>query len=159
MTTLIAKSARSEKVQTLMAQLEQNFYTPLEQLCHCIRDCITKMHGGDSEQTASLFTSLSRKLVDHVATYVALSRLFLATSADDNRMHKRHSICRSAHIAETKRKMEALLAQLSLIAEPAPTMAANGGLSALLYRKVNRLRAQLTETFAWEESSLQQSNL
>lgn len=102
MQTLLAKSTKPYAVQSLIAYMEQEYYAPVEWLCRRVKDYITEIHGGDSEQTASLYTALSKKLIEDAATYVELRRVWLRSYLDEGTKRCHHSNSRSNHIEETK---------------------------------------------------------
>lgn len=70
-------SEPSFALQSLLEYLEKEYYKSLEQMCGDVTNSITAIHGGDTEQSASLYTALSKKLVEQVTRYVRLRRLSL----------------------------------------------------------------------------------
>lgn len=64
-------------LESLLSYLEQAYYHRLEALCNRAEYHLAELHDGDVHQTASLYTSLSKKLIGQIAQYVRLRRFAL----------------------------------------------------------------------------------
>ena len=62
----------------LTIRLERDFYAPLAARCAAASACITLLHAGDVHQSASLFTTLSKRLIDEIGRYIYHARYSLA---------------------------------------------------------------------------------
>lgn len=64
-------------LESLLTYIDQAYYHRLEGLCSRAEYHIAELHAGDVHQAASLYTSLSKKLIGQIAQYVRLRRYAL----------------------------------------------------------------------------------
>jgi hypothetical protein len=60
--------------QLSLEDLDNKFYSRIQVLCEQVTLNITNLHDGDVHQTASLYTSLAKRLIEQVAVYLNTNR-------------------------------------------------------------------------------------
>jgi hypothetical protein len=155
-------------LQSLLEYLEKEYYKPVEHLCSRITDTIVAIHGGDQEQAASLYTSLSKKLVDQVTRYVRLRRLSLVPYLTElvEKEENGHD-CRScstsctirhssqiADIHEAHKQIRETLGLLRAIEAPIACENAPVPLECQLRKLIANMDEELSELLYLEETAL-----
>jgi len=60
--------------QLSLGDLDNKFYSRIQVLCEEVTLNITNLHDGDVHQTASLYTSLAKRLIEQIAEYLNTNR-------------------------------------------------------------------------------------
>ena len=155
-------------LQSLLAYLEKEYYTPVERLCVGITDCVTEIHHGDVHQSASLYTSLSKKLVEQVGRYIRLRRLSLLPylnelvekEDDGHDCRKCATSCTIRHssqvtdIQDAHRQIRETLDKLRAIVEPVNHELLHQDWEKTLRKEIALLDEQLSELLYLEETAL-----
>lgn len=162
------QSDSQDVLQSLLSYLEKEYYTRLETLCERADLHIAELHNGDVHQTASLYTSLSKKLIGQIAQYIRLRRFgFLPyihelmdkedSGHDCRACSSSCTIRHTAHISgikEAHTKIKETLYRLQSVATPIYHESLHDLTYRLLRAEMMQLDTALTELFYLEESSL-----
>lgn len=155
-------------LQSLLAYLEKEYCAPIERISKKISDCIAEIHGGDVHQSASLYTTLSTKLVEQAGLYIGLHRRSLRPyleelirkeeAGGDCRLcsvtcSERHST-QLTEIQEVHIQLHETLDQLRAIVEPLQHETSYPDSERNLRREVKRLDEYVSELIYLEETAI-----
>jgi hypothetical protein len=146
-------SSLSYALQSIIAYMERQYYLPIEQLCLKAKEDIIEIHGGDNDQTASLYTTLSKKLLEYVTDYVRLRRVLLKGFAEEGHAYNCDAHCEQ-HLLDGRSKIQELFVQLNAIIEPPLSESAHPGSERALRLTIRDLDEQTREMFYLEQTSL-----
>jgi hypothetical protein len=141
-------------LQSLIRYLEQEYYLPAKQSCQRVAECITEIHKGDDDQTASLYTSLCKKLIEQVGYYLSLRREFLQPYLSDEPGEEICDAYCASQLEAAERRIQDLLTQLRAIVAPVPHRVTEPDWEKLLHQEIRKLAERLTEMFYLERTAL-----
>ena len=137
---------------SLIRYLEFEYYSPVEHICQRAEDYITDLHGGDVDQTSSLYTTICKTLFESVRSYVRLRRIVLEQLAGAGNTDA--GACYNAELGSLEADITRLLGELSAILEPSPEAARFPDLDRALRKEIKKLAERLREMFYLEHTAL-----
>lgn len=155
-------------LQSLLGYLDKEYYCSIEQHCRKITYCITEIHDGDTEQSASLYTALSKSLAEKVMDYIQVRRVTLMPylaeleqkSGSGHDCHtcsvsciERHS-ARIRDLQDNHNQIRDLLQLLGTIVIPAARTEKDPDWERILHREIAALEEQLSELIYLEQTAL-----
>lgn len=155
-------------LESLLNRLDTEYYAHIILLCDRALLHIAELHDGDVHQTASLYTSLSKKLIGQVEQYVRLRRYALLpylielmdkedAGHDCRDCGSSCTIRHSAQIVGITRahnKIKETLYRVQSVAIPLLTPAVHAEAYLALRNDMMQLDTQLTHLFYLEETCL-----
>ena len=163
-----APGESGSELESLLTYLEKGYYNRLEALCGRAEYHIAELHDGDVHQTASLYTSLCKKLIGQIAQYVRLRRFALVPyikelleKEDDGHDCRACSMnCKVRHTAQVDsirdahNRMKETLYRLQSVTTGITGASAPPSAYRSLRSEMMQLDTALTELFYLEECSL-----
>lgn len=145
---------KSDELQNLIRELEDEYYQPAEKCCRKISDYILEMHGGDDAQTASLYSTFCKKLAEETLGYIRLRRDFLHVfSLQPEPMLQQNSFIQQQLLIALE-KIQKLLFELRCIVPPIPHQMMHEDWDGEVRLEVQALDDLLTRLFQFEQSKL-----